>query len=75
MGTQWPGMGQDLMELDVFHRSIMRSDEALKPFGLHLYDIIMNGDAATFKNTRNSFVGIAAIQVRIAKDFHPLYVA
>ncbi len=72
MGTQWPGMGRDLMELEVFRRSIMKSDEALKPFGLHLYDIIMNGDAATFENTHNSFVGIAAIQVRISKDFHLL---
>ena len=63
MGTQWHGMGRRLMELDVFRQSILRSDALLKPFGLHLYDIIMEGDQATFEDTLKSFVGIAAIQV------------
>ena len=63
MGTQWHGMGRELMKLDVFYNSIMKSDAALKPYGMNLHDIIMKGDATTFEDTQNSFVGIAAVQV------------
>ena len=65
MGTQWHGMGKDLMQLKVFHDSIMNSEVALKPYGISIYDIIMNGNKDTFENTKNSFVGIAAIQVAL----------
>lgn len=65
MGTQWHGMGRDLMRLEVFHNSIMKSDMTLKPHGVNLYDTIMKGDANTFEDTKNSFVGIAAIQVAL----------
>ena len=65
MGTQWGGMGRDCMQLEVFYKSIMNSEQALKPYGISIYDLIMNGDTATFENTLNSFVGIAAIQVAL----------
>jgi len=65
MGTQWNGMGRQFMEIEAFHKSIMRSDEVLKPYGIQLYELIMNGDATTFENTQNSFVGIASIQVAL----------
>ena len=63
MGTQWHGMGRDLMQLRVFKQSIMRSDAILRQHDLQLYDMLMNGDERTFNETLNSFVGIAAIQV------------
>ena len=63
MGTQWHGMGRDLMQLNVFKQSIMKSDAVLRQQGLKLYDLLMEGDETTFKDTLNSFVGIAAIQV------------
>ena len=66
MGTQWSGMGKDMMEMEVFYRSIMVSNKVLKPHGINLLDdIIMNSDEKTFENTLNSFVGIAAIQVAL----------
>ena len=60
---QWHGMGKELMQLQVFQDSIMKSEEALKPYGISIYDIIMKGTKDTFEDTKNSFVGIAAIQV------------
>ena len=63
MGTQWHGMGRDLMQLDVFCQSIMRSDEVLRPHGIRLYDLLMTGEEEAFNDTLNSFICIAAIQV------------
>ena len=63
MGTQWHGMGRDLMQLDVFRDSILKSDATLKQHGIQLYDLIMTGEETAFEQTLNSFVGIAAIQV------------
>ena len=63
MGTQYQGMGRDMLQLDVFKRSILKSNEVLKPHGIDIYNLIKNGDEATFENTLNSFVAIATIQV------------
>jgi len=63
MGTQWPHMGRDLMTLDSFRESIMRSDALLRPYGIQLCDLLMDSKDDTFNDTVNSFVGIAAIQV------------
>ena len=63
MGTQWQGMGRQMMEIDIFKKSILESDTLLKPYSVHLYDLIMEGDASAFENIVHSFVGIAAIQV------------
>ena len=64
MGTQWTGMGRDLMCIKVFRDSILRSDAILQPYGIHLHDLLMNSSESAFNSTLNSFVGIAAIQVR-----------
>jgi len=63
MGTQWPHMGRDLMTLDSFRESIMRSDAVLRPHGVQLYELLLNSKDDTFDNTVNSFIGIVAIQV------------
>ncbi len=63
MGTQWAGMGRDLMTLDIFRQSILRSDRVLQRHNVALYNLLMKGDQTTFNDTLNSFVGIAAIQV------------
>jgi len=63
MGTQWTHMGRDLMTLDCFRESIMRSDTVLRPFGIQLCDLLMDSKEDTFNDTVNSFVGIASIQV------------
>ena len=64
MGTQWHGMGRKMMDIDVFKSSILRSDTILKPYNVNLFDMLVNGEESTFEDTINSFVGIAAIQVK-----------
>lgn len=65
MGSQWPGMAKDLMKIDAFRASINKSAAALKPHGVNLEDIIVNGTEETFDNVLNSFVSIAAVQVAL----------
>ena len=61
MSTQWSGVGRDLMSLDVFKDSIMKSDALLQPYGVKLYELLMNSTAETFNNTINSFISILEI--------------
>ena len=63
MGTQWQGMGRDLLTLPVFRQSILRSDAVLRPHGVPLFDMLAQGDS--FEDILNSFVAIAAIQVAL----------
>ena len=63
MGTQWHGMGRDLMGIEAFHQSILRSEAALQQHGVKLQELITSSDERVFENTLNSFVGIVAIQV------------
>lgn len=65
MGSQWSGMARDLMQLETFKNSIKRCSDALKPHGINLEDIIINGTEATFDNVLNSFISIAAMQVAL----------
>lgn len=76
MGSQWAGMGQKLLCIETFQRSLQRCAEALKPEGIDLFDLILHGTNETFKNVLNSFVSIAAIQVAFVDlltllDIHP----
>ncbi|KAH1002410.1 hypothetical protein HUJ04_008498 [Dendroctonus ponderosae] len=79
MGSQWAGMAKDLMQLPVFRQSIDRCSAALKPHGVNLEDIIVNGTNDTFDNVLNSFVSIAAMQVALtdvlkAVDIEPDFI-
>jgi len=56
-------MGRDLMTLDCFRESIMRSDMALRPYGIDLVDILMSSTEKMFNDVVSSFVGIVSIQV------------
>lgn len=74
MGSQWPGMAKDLLRLDIFRGSIKKCAECLKPYGMDLEDIIVNGTEATFESVLNSFVSIAAIQVALTDVLKSLHV-
>ncbi|ESO05744.1 hypothetical protein HELRODRAFT_99033 [Helobdella robusta] len=65
MGTQWDGMGRDLLCINSFRRSIMKSHQLLEQFDIHLLDMILSAEHDTYKDTIKSFVGIAAIQVAL----------
>lgn len=65
MGSQWPSMANDLMQIDVFSQSVHRCAEALRPEGIDLVEILTKSDDSKFENTLNSFVSIAAVQVAL----------
>ena len=64
MGCQWSGMGKSMMDIDIFRRSIMKSDQALNKYGIDLYNMLVNGGENIYESPLNSFVGIIAVQVR-----------
>lgn len=63
MGSQWSGMGADLMKIQMFADSIEKCHKILTPKGLNLKEIITSDDPKMFDNILHSFVGIAAIQI------------
>ncbi|XP_006869546.1 PREDICTED: fatty acid synthase [Chrysochloris asiatica] len=65
MGTQWRGMGLSLMHLDSFRESILRSDEAVKPFGLKVSQLLLSTEESTFDDIVNSFICLTAIQIAL----------
>ncbi|CAL1290486.1 unnamed protein product [Larinioides sclopetarius] len=67
MGTQWPCMAKQLMNLEVFASSIRRSAEILKPYGLDLIDLVTNEGTKepSSKNVTATFVSIAAVQIAL----------
>ncbi|ERE67869.1 fatty acid synthase [Cricetulus griseus] len=65
MGTQWRGMGLSLMRLDSFRESILRSDEAVKPLGIKVSDLLLSTDESTFDDIVHAFVGLTAIQIAL----------
>ena len=65
MGTQWCGMGKEMMTIPRFKKSIMNSDAVLRPYGVDLHKLLTEGLDDDFNDTVNSFVGIAAIQVNL----------
>lgn len=64
MGCQWNGMARQMMQFDVFARSIHKSHELLKQFGIDLVDLVTS-DNADNQTMVSPFVSIAAIQVAL----------
>jgi len=63
MGSQWPGMGKDLMRFPVFRATIERCQRALQHTGIDLMKIMLTTDIADFDDILNCFLGISAVQV------------
>ncbi|XP_049870283.1 fatty acid synthase-like [Pectinophora gossypiella] len=63
MGSQWAGMGAQLMRIPVFAAAIERCHKVLSPKGLDIVHIITTNDKTIFDNILHSFVGIAAVQI------------
>jgi hypothetical protein len=68
IGSQWPGMCKSLLKFPVFASAIEKCQEALKPHGVDVINIITSDDPRIFNNIVNCFVGIAACQVCILKQ-------
>lgn len=65
MGSQWSGMGKDLLHIDTFRNSISKSAHILKPYGIDLEGLLLREGDKAFDNILNSFVSIAAIQIAL----------
>jgi fatty acid synthase len=65
MGTQWSGMGRDLMVLKLFRQSIERSSIVLKKYNIDIFKLILSSTPSDLDKPINSFVTIAAIQVAL----------
>ncbi|KAL7036630.1 hypothetical protein ACKWTF_008883 [Chironomus riparius] len=63
MGSQWAGMGADLMKIPIFAKAIETCHNALLDKGINLIEIVTSEDPTTFDNILNAFVGISAIQM------------
>lgn len=63
MGSQWAGMGRDLMKIPIFNAAVEKCHQTLVVHGLNLKEIITSPDATMFDNILHSFVGIAAVQI------------
>lgn len=63
MGSQWAGMGRELMAIDIFSRSIHKSASILAAEGVDLLNILNSPDESIFENVLNSFISIASVQV------------
>ena len=63
MGTQWPGMGREFLQLGPFKDTITRCHNALEQEGFDLMSLIQQDDDAQYDDPQNAFVAICAIQV------------
>ncbi|XP_036142639.1 fatty acid synthase-like [Monomorium pharaonis] len=63
LGTQWPGMGQNLLKFQVFANTIKMCDIILKPYGISVTDILTKTDEKLCNNALYAFLGIVAIQI------------
>uniref|UniRef100_A0A1L8DZ80 Fatty acid synthase n=1 Tax=Nyssomyia neivai TaxID=330878 RepID=A0A1L8DZ80_9DIPT len=64
MGSQWAHMAKELMQIDIFSKSIHRCAEALRPEGIDLVDVVTKLDESRF-DILYSFVSIATLQVAL----------
>ncbi|XP_012058645.1 PREDICTED: fatty acid synthase-like, partial [Atta cephalotes] len=63
LGSQWPGMGQNLLKFHTFAKTIRKCDDILKPYDISVTDILTKADKSICENTLNVYLGIVAIQI------------
>ncbi|XP_036143420.1 fatty acid synthase-like, partial [Monomorium pharaonis] len=63
LGSQWPGMGRNLLKFHIFANTIRRCDEFLKPYSISVMDILTDTTQNVYENALYAFVGIVAIQI------------
>ncbi|KAI5632866.1 acyl transferase domain-containing protein [Phthorimaea operculella] len=63
MGSQWAGMGKELLRIPMFAATVQRCHKVLEPKGVDVMKIITSPDKTMFENVFNCFIGIAAVQI------------
>ncbi|XP_077520061.1 fatty acid synthase-like [Amblyomma americanum] len=64
MGCQWNGMARQMMHFEVFARSIRKSADVLKQFGIELTDVVTS-DEVVNNNVASVLASVAAVQVAL----------
>ncbi|XP_023310798.1 fatty acid synthase-like [Anoplophora glabripennis] len=72
MGSQWIGMGRDLMNNEIFRNTIKRCAVALKPYHVDLEDILTNENPNTFEDFVNCFAAIGAVEIALTDLLYSL---
>uniref|UniRef100_A0A2A4JVR3 Ketosynthase family 3 (KS3) domain-containing protein n=1 Tax=Heliothis virescens TaxID=7102 RepID=A0A2A4JVR3_HELVI len=75
MGSQWNGMGRELLRIPLFAAAIEKCQKVLEPFGIDLVNIITDPDKTIFDNILNSMVGITAIQIGLTDILRAMGIA
>ncbi|XP_050457757.1 fatty acid synthase-like isoform X2 [Cataglyphis hispanica] len=63
IGSQWPGMGESLLQFPTFYKSVKKCDTILRTHGMNIIDIITSKHEAIFNSILNSLVGITVMQI------------
>ncbi|KAL6257917.1 hypothetical protein P5V15_011516 [Pogonomyrmex californicus] len=63
LGSQWPGMGRNLLKFHVFANTIQMCDAILKPYNINVTDILTNTDEKVYEDELHALVGIVAVQI------------
>ena len=63
MGSQWNGMGRNLLNLPIFAETVAKCDRVLKEKNIDIYKILTSEDPTLFDDITNAFVGIITVQV------------
>ncbi|XP_055692304.1 fatty acid synthase-like [Lutzomyia longipalpis] len=64
MGSQWAHMAKDLMQIDVFRKSLDQCAAALRPEGIDLIEVLINMNESHFDILYN-FIAITAMQIAL----------
>lgn len=65
MGSQWLGMGRDLLQVDIFSDTIDLCDKVLAPMHVSLRRLYENPNEDVFKNPINVMTGVIGMQVNV----------
>lgn len=65
MGSQWLGMGRDLLRIDVFKKTFDRCAAALLPYEKDLHHLVTTKDVSIFEDITNSLLAITATQIAL----------
>lgn len=65
IGSQWPQMGEDLMKIPRFAKSIDYCHNILTKRGIDLKSILTSSDPDTFNDVMHSYVGIIAVEIAL----------
>ncbi|CAI6344354.1 unnamed protein product [Macrosiphum euphorbiae] len=63
IGSQWPGMASDLMDIPCFADSVKRCDKYIRPLGYDIFDILTNPDPEILKENLNISLAITTMHI------------